>query len=739
MSDSYPYIQTLHGFGESISNYAIQPISDDQTTTWPEENPIFAFGPLGYINIFVGATNAGKSRFLRTLAKENNYGFFLSIEVVQAFKILSEELAYLALAHDKIRFVVNYVATQHYGGVAKTHPGSSLPRWIREASEGLSRQSRFDFSADTQLFSRLQSVKEDFLINRLEEKSDPRSSINKFGLDDEYATLLMMRNLVRGEHLVEKEKIGLAQRNLYSSTPDQSITEHQSQEFAFDLSQSSQEFEEHFLRFVDALEMLCEQDRLSYTTPPQRIYIPTLRSAVTLSGPDGKRLEYDIFEETVKRNYQLEDTGLEIFTGNRLYDTLAHDIRSDWKLIDRLRDFEKFLGDAFYEGRRIELLALSKKLDAELIEHISFRVEGETPRELHHLGDGINTLIILLYRVFMAEPRSWIFIEEPELNLHPGLQRVFLQTLLENEALQERNLRVFFTTHSNHLLRMTLRDGTIAAKDISVFAFQQREQQKDRFLIRPLVSEHHDALALLGVQNASVLLAQCGVWVEGPTDRQYLRAFLNAYQGSKEFKDAKLRAMREDTHFAFWEYAGSNLAHYLMSGIPRKGTAAAQAYEGEQKDLLAQVQSSALCNRIFLLADRDGPQKQKQKHEPLRQLAQGRGNFVYHVTDGVEIENLLSPSEFKAVLPTFLKGWTGDGPDLDSKIYKNVGIGKFLRAQLPDCCPEEWAEASGTLATNRKNRLCELAVKQIRWETMSKEVKTLTKELHTFLARHNAI
>ena len=455
---------------------------------------------------------------------------------------------------------------------------------------------------------------------------------------------------------------------------------------------------------------------------------------MSLRDKEGKRLDYDIFEQTVRQNYRLQDENLKVFTGNRLYDTLKRDRNGTPEVLARLRDFEKFLGEAFYEGRQVEIVALDEAFEAG--QHINVRESGQS-RELHDLGDGINTLIILLYQLFMAEPGSWVFIEEPELNLHPGLQRVFLQTLLENEALQKRKLRIFFTTHSNHLLRMTLRDGTVASNEISVFAFQQRESQKDKFLIRPLFSEYHDALSLLGVQNASVLLAQCGIWVEGPTDRQYLRAYLNAYQASKEFKSAGLPTMREDTNFAFWEYAGTNLTHYFMGRIPTKNTPEAEEFERGKKEVLSKIQSSALCNRIFLIAGRD--EKRQRKHDDLEALAKARSNFAYYVTQGVEIENLLSPHEIELCLPKFFYGSKGLSVNFTERDYRSIRMGTFLKQQYPTEFREAWIEKSGTLATDQKNRLCKMAVEHIAWETMSKEAQTLAKMLYEFIRRHNAI
>lgn len=732
MSQQYPYIQTLYEIDAGVKAYAIQPISEeDETAVLPEENPILAFGPLGQINIFVGATNAGKSRFLRLLAKCESYRFY-SRELHEAVSDLRTCSQWLAASEEGITFRIN----QQGAELTDRSPilFSTMPKWAKEALKGVQPKRDYNVTFNSDFFQKWIPLFEQFAADSIGKPSGKDGKIS--GDSGEIEIALWARNLMQGEEPArERDEEGKRQGKHYFRDDFESFTARKSQYLSFDVDTVSKAWRDIFLRLWGAFDYLRQMDAIATEKRPQRIYIPTLRSAVSLTDDVGKRLTYDVFEQTVRNNYFLRGGTLQVFTGNRLYDTLKRDRNGTPEVVARLRDFEQFVGASFFEGRNVEIVALDEAFGAG--QHISVRVQGETPRELHHLGDGINTLIILLYQLFMAEPESWIFIEEPELNLHPGLQRVFLQTLIENEALQKRNLRVFFTTHSNHLLRMTLRDGTIAANDVSVFAFQQRATDKDRFFIRPLVSEHHAALALLGVQNASVLLAQCGIWVEGVTDRQYLRAYLKAYQNSAEFRNEKRRAMREDTHFAFWEYAGSNLAHYLMSDIPRKGTPAAEDYERGKKDVLAKIESSALCNRIFLVADRD--ENKDRKHKPLQALAEGRSNFVYYVTPCIEIENLLSPTEIAACLPHFFRKETIGQVTLTQKDYKDVRIGKFLSYTFPNDCPKNWVADSGTLETNQKNRLCELAVKDISWDSMSKEAKALAKLLHEFLVTHNVI
>jgi len=735
MSNS-PYIQTVQGFDDEIKDYAIaaQPVerNDDEVPT--EENPILAFGPLGRINIFVGATNAGKSRFLRTLLKCNQYQF-LTMQMHQKMTAFVNLAWWLSEADGVLVFKIDQERNH-----ASREPAafSGMADWVKVALAGIKSGESFEVTFDRTYFQSVVNELEEFLSGRFTIKDGQKTTTALSTPDADKG--VWAKNILIGEEeaLIADEKVTPhAKFHLPNISSIQNRKERMllpAINWQFENGQfkgTSQQWKDNFLAFWEAYDFLRQTDACKYDMPRERIYIPTLRSAISLKDKNGERLTTDIFAETVRRNYKMEKTGIKIFTGTQLYDTMAKDIRASWQLHDRFADFEKFLGDAFYDGRRVRLLALSKNEEEASDEHISVRVEGQTPRELHDLGDGINTLIILLYRVFMAEAGSWIFIEEPELNLHPGLQRVFLQTLLENEVLENKSLRVFFTTHSNHLLRMTLRDGTIATEHISIFAFQQRETNKNRFLIRPLVSEHHTALALLGVQNASVLMAQCGVWVEGVTDRKYIRAYLKAFMESSEWKGVTLR---EDIHFAFWEYAGSNLSHYLFDE------------ETEGQEILGDIRASALCNRIFLVADQDNSKWKDERHEKLESLAKERENLAYFKTPGREIENLLSTSQLKECLPVLfgLKPENVPTVAFEDGDFLDVSMGKFLKesygATCPDALPLKNQKGElGTLSNYYKNKLADEAVKHITWDTMSEGAKDLARKLYDFLEKHNSI
>ncbi|OXB21687.1 hypothetical protein B0A80_16715, partial [Flavobacterium tructae] len=44
----------------------------------------------------------------------------------------------------------------------------------------------------------------------------------------------------------------------------------------------------------------------------------------------------------------------------------------------------------------------------------------------------------------------------PEINLHPGMQRLFLEQITSNKDLISKKLKYIISTHSNHFLDLTI-------------------------------------------------------------------------------------------------------------------------------------------------------------------------------------------------------------------------------------------------------------------------------------------
>jgi len=375
----------------------------------------------------------------------------------------------------------------------------------------------------------------------------------------------------------------------------------------------------------------------------KRYYIPTLRTAHSLfkinEESNYEKIENDIYIDTLNNYYKLNELEVEVFTGIHLYKEILNTRNSKREIRESFDKFEKFIGENFFGGKQIDIVAEFNK-DESLkgknhLEIISVHIEGEKQtRNLFQLGDGIQAIIILMYKIFISEPSSFIFIDEPELNLHPGMQRLFLEQIASNPVLKKKNLTYIISTHSNHFL-----DLTIEKSDVSIYSFSLKSDDliDKQFVIKNVNRGDNKLLKDLGVNNSSVFMANCSIWVEGISDRYYIKAFLKSYTDYLFKNDNKnFKSIKEDIDFAFFEYAGSNIDHYVFE----------EDIENEDAELLLKdIQALAISNRIFLLADSDAVTKtNKSKFKRLKDLEKAKSeNFVPKILWNLrEVENLLS-------------------------------------------------------------------------------------------------
>ena len=410
-------------------------------------------------------------------------------------------------------------------------------------------------------------------------------------------------------------------------------------------------------------------------------YIPTLRSAHALYESSEKKIETNIYLETLNKNYDFGRSDVKIFTGLHLHKEILNTRNSKKDTRKRFEEFEKFLSLNFFDGKEVDVVAEFNKDDSlrgsNSGEVIRVHVDGDEDRYLYELGDGIQAIIILMYQIFMAEPDSFIYIDEPELHLHPGMQRLFLEQLCYNENLKSKNLTYFITTHSNHFL-----DLTIEKDNVSIYAFSPRNVQgaQKQFVIKNVNAGDNDILKHLGVNNSSVFMANCSIWVEGISDRNYIKAFLRAYTDhlmSDESEDFK--SIKEDIDYAFFEYAGSNIDHYFFGGLLKE----------QEEEVVKDINALALHNRIFLLADSDCADEGSAKKVRLEKLKDDqKPNFHPEIIEGVrEIENLLTNEIWNKVLIEFcnlrlVKGFKEDIVDKIDKAFSEPEIINYADYQL---------------------------------------------------------
>lgn len=432
--------------------------------------------------------------------------------------------------------------------------------------------------------------------------------------------------------------------------------------------------------FLDSMIDLLELYRFSKKYKNKhKIYIPILRSIISDSN-----LNKESFNKISEIKYGLKEN---VFTGLKLFDAVF-DLHNSEDIV-KLEKFTSWIQDNFYQNEKLQLIP--DRLSSNLLLKI-----GDEMYSIFNIGDGIQQLILLLFPIFTSDNDTWCFIEEPETHLHPGLQRIFIETLLNNEYLKSKNLRYFFTTHSNHFLDLSLHTD-----DISIFQFHKESQEK--FIIKN-VKPNKETLDLLGVNNSSVLMANSSIWVEGPTDRKYISFFLKLYCTKNNRKHLK-----EDIDFAFFEYGGNLIEHYLFD----------EDFEEifSEEEVREKINSFALSNKIFLLADNDNAKGKKLKRrEELESISKAQKNFTYQNTNYREIENLLPVKvikDFLAELVNYSEKENVDKISFNREDYISIGLGHFItdlfvKNGIKDF--KKFKDDSGTLKSSYKTKLCEFVI-----------------------------
>lgn len=463
------------------------------------------------------------------------------------------------------------------------------------------------------------------------------------------------------------------------------------------------------LEYINKVPIYSESDN------PKKVYIPTLRG---LRSFDDKHTDY--YLDRTRKDYfphhnsgdlahleNVERKRPEIFTGLTLYQKITDLLlgnNSDRKLISK---YQEFISEKLFEGKSVALIPNQKE------KVVIVKIGNEQERPIYDLGDGIQSAIILSFLPFVMQEQTFFFIEEPEMFLHPGLQR----KLLNFYASLERHT-FFMTTHSNHFL-----DITIDIKDVSIFTFRKllAETEEDEltpdFSIEAVDSGCESSLELLGVRNSSVFLVNATIWVEGITDRWYLRKMLDSYMAYLLEHDELKMNLEEDTHYSFVEYGGANITHWSFLDYEEKP-----------------IEVKRLCAKAIVIIDEDGKKKEQRKED----LEKFLGDRLI-ILPCREVENLLPYEIIKEVVKEYEKDDELIIKDFAYEKYKNESLGTFIENTMLKKNPKRkggYKADSGTIKT--KVDFCERALPKIQHEHLPETTKEVVKKIYEFICSRNS-
>lgn len=447
-------------------------------------------------------------------------------------------------------------------------------------------------------------------------------------------------------------------------------------------------------------------------------YIPILRSLKKIGDsilPLKDRVKKDYYN-----NFELDK--LNVFTGEELFKIIKKAKVSPPEERKKIKEFEKFLNEAFFKSF-VEINALEyigKDKDGKDMlntnEDIYLTLGDENEFPIYNIGDGIQAIILLTFPIFFnSDKNHLLFIEEPELNLHPGLQRLFLETLNEDRF---KNTQVFITTHSNHFLDLAIE----TSPETSIFSFTKKhldENGNPNFEVNNITHRASEALHLLGVNTSSVFLSNCTIWVEGISDRLYIRKYLDIYQ-----KEKGVSVFKEDIHYSFVEYAGNNITHWSFLDS-----------DDEENE---NINYESISRNIFLITDLD-----KGKDERHKKLKDKLGDN-YCCLERLEIENLLNPEILKATIEGYKKKDNVQLKKIDYSSYDKTDIGEYINSIIID--PSEINQITtipngcATRKIKDKYKFAKNAISNIKkLNDLSKDAQDLTERIYKFIQTNNNI
>ena len=444
------------------------------------------------------------------------------------------------------------------------------------------------------------------------------------------------------------------------------------------------ECNEIFNKFFNEIEIDDNLFRYNF----YRIYIPSLRGLIPLlpSGFKSEEQTNDLYAERIKNDYFPDERNIiidvndflkkddedgprvldlkdllennkyyskhSIITGLQFYDSVKNYLLGDLEQREMISEYEKYLSKTFFDGKEVALIPKVKD------DVLTIKIGDEKERPIYNLGDGIQSIILITLPLFLYLDLSkrqntnvLVFIEEPEIGLHPSLQRTLIETLLDSRF---ENFQFFFTTHSNHFL-----DIQFENRDISIYSFDKsingEESPINEFIVEKVDFNHFPTLEKLGALPSSVLASNCTLLVEGSYDIVHYDFYLKLYQEKLKNENPNERIFKKGIHYSF------------LRGGGKETLKTVKEFNSIEKE------------RIYTILDFDS----EGESEKNKALFNDMNYANYKILNVKEVENLISKGVLLKILNSLREIRSlGIIEDFDEKEYQKSNFYKFIKDKI---------------------------------------------------------
>lgn len=140
------------------------------------------------------------------------------------------------------------------------------------------------------------------------------------------------------------------------------------------------------------------------------------------------------------------------------------------------KSFEAVIGTALQKMELIENYKINRIENRQDYE-VKVKIKGSSEYvSLPDVGFGVSQVLPVIVQLFYAPRGSIIFIEQPEIHLHPKAQTLLADVIIDaihmRENASERKIQVIIETHSEYLLRrlqMRISDETVKSEDVRAY------------------------------------------------------------------------------------------------------------------------------------------------------------------------------------------------------------------------------------------------------------------------------